>query len=165
MLDWSSWTQLPSVILEFWLSYPFDFSLFSKNVKDRTDFPIDEVTQIISYIIEASHQNVARSRFFSICNGERDVHSQQWEERFWEVYEVKLFWYCFVSWGHLGFFHVLRKQSNVNSKPALIHIVEVCVWLQISRSVVSFCGFDRSKTDCCDRIDKIYHNSGILAFK
>lgn len=64
-------------LLDFWLSYPFDFSLFNKNVKDETDLPIDEVTQIITYIAEASHQNVARNRFFSICNRERDEHSQQ----------------------------------------------------------------------------------------
>lgn len=55
--------------------------------------------------------------------------------------------------------------SGVNSKSSLIHIVEVCVWLQNFCAVVLFCGFDRSKTDCCDRIDKTYHKSGILAFK
>lgn len=36
------------VLLEFWFSYPFDFSLFNKNVKDETDLPADEVTKIIT---------------------------------------------------------------------------------------------------------------------
>lgn len=47
---------------------------------------------------------------------------------------MKFFRYCFESLGCLGFFDVLC--SSINSKPALICILKIRIWLQ------NFCSLD-----------------------
>lgn len=64
-------------LFEFWLSYPFDFSLFNENVKDERDLPIDEVTKIITLQTLHIRMLLGAGSLVSVIGREMCTHSSE----------------------------------------------------------------------------------------